>query len=65
MLALRGAAFAQEPGIGSAKAARNKVEGLVGGQTQDVKTGSKVYPDETVRTGDSASRIWSSLTIPT
>jgi hypothetical protein len=54
MLALQGAAFAQEPGIGSAKTARNKVEGIVGGQTQDVKTGSQVYPDETVRTGDSA-----------
>jgi FecR protein len=54
ILALHGAALAQEPGIGSAKTARNKVEGIVGGQTQDVKTGSQVYPDETVRTGDSA-----------
>ena len=54
MLALQGAALAQDPGIGSAKTARNKVEGIVGGQTQDVKTGSQVYPDETVRTGDSA-----------
>jgi hypothetical protein len=54
ILALHGAALAQEPGIGSAKTARNKVEGIVGGQTQDVRTGSQVYPDETVRTGDSA-----------
>jgi FecR protein len=54
LLLLQGAALAQEPGIGSAKTARNKVEGVVGGQTQDVKTGSQVYPDETVRTGDSA-----------
>ena len=54
MLALQGAALAQEPGIGSAKTTRNKVEGLVGGQTQDVKTGSQVYSNETVRTGDFA-----------
>ena len=54
MLALQGAALAQEPGIGSAKTTRNKVEGLVGGQTQDLKTGSQVYSNETVRTGDSA-----------
>src|ERR1700691_3188874 len=54
LLLLQGAALAQEPGIGSAKTARNKVEGIVGGQTQDVRTGSQVYPDETVRTGDSA-----------
>jgi hypothetical protein len=54
MLALQGAAFAQEPGIGSAKAAKNKVEGVVGGQTQDLRTGSQVYSNETVRTGDSA-----------
>jgi hypothetical protein len=54
MLALQGAALAQDSGIGSAKTARNKVQGIVGGETQDVKTGSRVYPDETVRTGDSA-----------
>jgi hypothetical protein len=54
LLLLQGAVFAQEPGIGSAKAARNRVEGTVGGQTQDVKTGSQVYSNETVRTGDAA-----------
>ena len=54
MLALQGAALAQEPGIGSAKAAKNKVEGIVGGQTQDLRTGSQVYSNETVRTGNSA-----------
>ena len=54
MLALQGAALAQEPGIGSAKSAKNKVEGVVSGQTQDVRTGSQVYSNETVRTGDAA-----------
>src|ERR1700691_200823 len=54
LLLLQAAAVAQEQGIGSAKTTRNKVEGIVGGQTQDVRTGSQVYPDETVRTGDSA-----------
>jgi hypothetical protein len=54
MLALQSAALAQEPGIGSAKSAKNKVEGVVGGQTQDLRTGSQVYSNETVRTGDAA-----------
>jgi hypothetical protein len=54
LLLLQGAAFAQEPGIGSAKAAKNKVEGVVSGQTQDLRTGSKIYSNETVRTGDAA-----------
>jgi hypothetical protein len=54
MLALQGAALAQEPGIGSAKSAKNKVQGVVGGQTQDLRTGSQVYSNETVRTGDAA-----------
>jgi hypothetical protein len=54
MLALQGAALAQEPGIGSAKSAKNKVEGVVGGQTQNLRTGSQVYSNETVRTGDAA-----------
>jgi hypothetical protein len=54
LLVLQGAALAQEPGIGNAKTTRNKVEGVVGGQTQDLTTGSQVYSNETVRTGDSA-----------
>jgi len=54
MLALQSAALAQEPGIGSAKSAKNKVEGVVSGQTQDVRTGSQVYSNETVRTGEAA-----------
>jgi hypothetical protein len=54
MLALQSAALAQEPGIGSAKSAKNKVEGVVGGQTQNLRTGSQVYSNETVRTGDAA-----------
>ena len=64
LLVLQGAALAQEPGIGSAKTARNKVEGVVGGQTQDVKTGSQVYPTKQSAPAILRSRIWSSLIIP-
>ena len=55
MLALQGTiALAQDPKIGSAKSTKNKVEGLVGGKTESLKTGSEVFANETVRTGDAA-----------
>ena len=55
MLALQGTiALAQDPKIGSAKSTKNKVEGLVGGKTESLKTGSELFANETVRTGDAA-----------
>lgn len=50
----QGVALAQDPKIGSAKSTKNKVEGVVGGKTKNFSTGSEVFSDETVRTGDAA-----------
>ena len=44
------ASLAQEPKIGSATATKNKVDGIVGGQSQPIATGSEVYTNEVVRT---------------
>jgi hypothetical protein len=40
-----------DTGIGSATAVANQVEGVVSGQTQTLSSGSAIYTDELVRTG--------------
>jgi hypothetical protein len=42
---------AEEASIGSASAVKNHVEGIVRGQTQTLSSGSSVYSNEVVRTG--------------
>jgi hypothetical protein len=54
LFALQGQALAYEPKIGSAAAAKNKVEGLIEGQSEAVSTGSAVFSNETVRTGEAS-----------
>lgn len=39
--------------IGSAQMAKDQVEGVVDGQTQNISSGTKVFSNELVRTGDS------------
>ena len=40
-----------QPKIGSATSTKNNVQGIVGGTTQTLSTGSELYANETVRTG--------------
>src|SRR5665811_1671270 len=40
-----------DTGIGSATAVANQVEGVVSGQPQTLSSGSAIYTDELVRTG--------------
>jgi FecR protein len=54
LFALHAIAFAADPKIGNAKSTRNQVEGVVGGQTERLSTGSDVFTNETVRTGAAA-----------
>jgi hypothetical protein len=51
---LSGASFAQDPKIGSAKSTKNNVQGVISGKTQNLSTGSDVFSNETVRTGNAA-----------
>jgi hypothetical protein len=39
-----------EPKIGSATSTKNRVEGVVGGQTQTISNGTEVFSNEVVRT---------------
>ena len=43
-----------EPKIGNATATRNKVEGIIGGNTHSLSKGSELYANETVRTGEAS-----------
>ena len=52
VFAFQAQALAQDPKIGSAEAAQNKVEGIIGGQSQPVSKGTALYSNETVRTGE-------------
>ena len=54
LFALHGPSFGQDPKIGSAKSTKNKVEGIIGGLKQNLSTGSEVFSNETVRTGEAA-----------
>ena len=54
LIALQATAFAEEPGIGTAKATKNEVEGIIAGRNQPLLTGNQVFTDETVRTGDAS-----------
>lgn len=51
LVSLQVAASAQSPAIGDTKSAINEVQGVVGGKTSNISTGTNVYADETVRTG--------------
>jgi hypothetical protein len=51
LIAIQSAAsLAQEATIGSATATKNRVEGVVGGKSQTITTGTGVYSNEVVRT---------------
>jgi len=52
LFALQSQALAQDPKIGSATAAKNKVEGVIQGQSEALSTGSAIFTNETVRTGE-------------
>lgn len=52
LFALHATAVAEGPEIGSAKATKDKVEGVIDGQNQPLATGSVVFANETVRTGN-------------
>jgi FecR protein len=52
VFAFQAQALAQDPKIGSAEQAQNKVEGIIGGQSEPVSKGSALYSNETVRTGE-------------
>ena len=52
VFAFQAQALAQDPKIGSAEQAQNKVEGIIGGQSQPVSKGTALYSNETVRTGE-------------
>ena len=52
VFAFQAQALAQDPKIGSAEAAKNKVEGIIGGQSEPVSKGTALYSNETVRTGE-------------
>src|SRR5260370_14100079 len=43
---------AAEPKIGVASAARNQVQGIIGGGTRTLSAGSDAFSNEVVRTGD-------------
>jgi hypothetical protein len=55
LFALQASASSAELKIGNATATRNKVEGVVGGNTQPLSKGSEVFSEETVRTGPDAA----------
>jgi hypothetical protein len=46
--------LAQDATIGSATATKNRVEGIVGGKSQPISSGTGVYENEVVRTGPAA-----------
>lgn len=50
--ALQADPAATEPKIGVASAARNQVQGIIGGGVRTLSAGSDVFPNEVVRTGD-------------
>jgi hypothetical protein len=52
LFVLQAAVSAEEPKIGSAKATKNQVEGVINGQNKPLSTGSEVFTNETVRTGN-------------
>lgn len=52
LFALSATVSAQETRIGGAQSTRNKVEGTVNGKTGDIVTGTSVYSNEVVSTGD-------------
>jgi len=52
VLALHPAAAHAEPKIGVASAARNQVQGAIGGGTRALSAGSDVFSNEVVRTGE-------------
>src|SRR5437879_859616 len=54
ILALQPTIVAAEPHIGNAAAVKNQVEGVLEGQTQSLSSGSAVYSNELVRTGQDA-----------
>jgi len=54
LFALQATASAEEPAIGTAKATKNKVEGVINGKNEPLSTGSGVFTNETVRTGEAS-----------
>ncbi len=52
LFAFQAQALAQDPKIGSAEAAKNHVEGIIGGQSGPVSKGTALFTNETVRTGE-------------
>ena len=52
VFAFQAQALAQDPKIGSAEELKNKVEGIIGGQSAPVSKGTALYSNETVRTGE-------------
>jgi len=50
--ALQADPAAAEPKIGVASAARNQVQGIIGGGTRTLSAGSEIFSNEVVRTGD-------------
>jgi len=52
LVAMQAVALAEDSKIGSALTAKDKVEGIVGGNSEDISTGSSVFRNETVRTGE-------------
>ena len=51
LFGLSAATYAQEPKIGDAQSAKNQVEGIINGKSENISPGSGVYSNETVRTG--------------
>ena len=54
LFALQSTASLAEPKIGNATATKNKVEGVIDGNTQSLSKGSELYANETVRTGEAS-----------
>ncbi len=52
LVAMQAVALGEDSKIGSALTAKDKVEGIVGGNSEDISTGSSVFRNETVRTGE-------------
>ena len=50
LIAVQSTASVAEPMIGNATAAKNRVEGIVGGRAETISTGTGVYSNEVVRT---------------
>jgi hypothetical protein len=50
LVALQSTASLAEPKIGNATATTNKVEGVVGGNTENISDGSEIFTNEIVRT---------------